>query len=47
MENPGTDRVRGTDPPVAEKETGDSCSTAIRGQDGYDYAYCLHKGGHS
>ena len=39
--------IRGTDPPVANKETGDSCMTAMRGQDGYDYAYCLHNGGHS
>jgi hypothetical protein len=39
--------IRGTDPPAAKKETGDSCMTAIRGQDGYDYAYCLHNGGHS
>jgi hypothetical protein len=39
--------VRGTDPPVPDKETGDSCMIAVRGQDGYDYAYCLHNGGHS
>jgi hypothetical protein len=39
--------IRGTDPPVANKETGDSCVTALRGQDGYEYAYCLHNGGHS
>jgi hypothetical protein len=39
--------IRGTDPPAAKKETGDSCITAVRGQDGYDYAYCLHNGGHS
>ena len=39
--------IRGTDPPAANKETGDSCMTAVRGQDGYDYAYCLHNGGHS
>jgi hypothetical protein len=39
--------IRGTDPPVANKETGDSCMIAVRGQDGYDYAYCLHNGGHS
>ena len=37
----------GTDPPAANKETGDSCMTVVRGQDGYDYAYCLHNGGHS
>jgi hypothetical protein len=39
--------IRGTDAPTANKETGDSCMTAVRGQDGYDYAYCLHNGGHS
>jgi len=44
--------IRGTDPPKANKETGDSCMTAVRGahgsnDDGYDYAYCLHNGGHS
>jgi hypothetical protein len=39
--------IRGTDPPAANKETGDSCITAVRGQDGYYYAYCLHNGGHS
>ncbi len=39
--------IRGTDPPAAKKETGDSCMTALRGRDGYDYAYCLHNGGHS
>ncbi len=39
--------IRGTDAPAANKETGDSCMTAVRGQDGYDYAYCLHNGGHS
>jgi hypothetical protein len=39
--------IRGTDPPVANKETGDSCMTAVRGQDHYDYAFCLHNGGHS
>jgi hypothetical protein len=39
--------IRGTDPPTADKETGDSCMTVVRGQDGYDYAYCLHNGGHS
>jgi hypothetical protein len=39
--------IKGTDPPVPDKETGDSCMTAVRGQDGYDYAYCLHNGGHS
>ncbi|RBP06393.1 hypothetical protein DFR50_13113 [Roseiarcus fermentans] len=38
--------IRGTDPPAAGKETGDSCVTAIRGDDGYDYAYCKHNGGH-
>jgi hypothetical protein len=39
--------IQGTDPPVPDKETGDSCITAVRFQDGYDYAYCLHNGGHS
>jgi hypothetical protein len=39
--------IVGTDPPAAGKETGDSCMTVVRGQDGYDYAYCLHNGGHS
>jgi hypothetical protein len=39
--------ITGTDPPVANKETGDSCVSVVRGQDGYDYAYCLHNGGHS
>lgn len=39
--------IVGTDPPAANKETGDSCMTVMRGQDGYDYAYCLHNGGHS
>ena len=37
----------GTDPLAANKEIGGSCMTAVRGQDGYDYAYCLHNGGHS
>jgi hypothetical protein len=39
--------IVGTDPPAAGKETGDSCPSVVRGQDGYDYAYCLHNGGHS
>ncbi len=39
--------IVGTDPPAADKETGDSCMTVVRGQDGYDYAHCLHNGGHS
>jgi hypothetical protein len=39
--------IVGTDPPAANKETGDSCASVVRGQDGYDYAYCLHNGGHS
>ena len=39
--------IVGTDPPAAGKETGDSCPSAVRGQDGHDYAYCLHNGGHS
>jgi hypothetical protein len=39
--------IRGTGPPAAGKETGDSCATAVRGHDGYYYAYCVHNGGHS
>jgi hypothetical protein len=39
--------ITGTDPPADDKETGDSCANVVRGQDGYDYAYCLHNGGHS
>jgi hypothetical protein len=39
--------IAGTDPPAPGKETGDSCGTVVRGQDGYFYAYCLHNGGHS
>jgi hypothetical protein len=39
--------IQGTDPPASNKETGDSCTIAVRGQDGFDYAYCLHNGGHS
>jgi hypothetical protein len=39
--------ITGTDPPAAGKETGDSCVSVVRGQDGYDYAYCLHNGGQS
>ncbi len=39
--------IVGTDPPAAGKETGDSCPTVVRGQDGFDYAYCLHNGGHA
>jgi hypothetical protein len=39
--------IKGTDPPVADKETGDSCILSVRGEDSYDYAYCLHNGGHS
>ena len=39
--------IRGTDAPAANKETGDSCMTALRDRDGFDYAYCLHNGGHS
>ena len=38
--------IRGTDPPAPGKETGDSCVSVIRGDDGYDYAYCVHNGGH-
>ncbi len=37
----------GIDPPAVGKETGDSCPSLVRGQDGYDYAYCLLNGGHS
>ena len=37
--------IEGTDPPAAANETGDSCMTVVRGQDGYDYAYCLDNGG--
>jgi hypothetical protein len=39
--------ITGTDPPHDGKETGDSCGNVVRGQDGYDYAYCVHNGGHS
>ena len=39
--------ITGTDPPKDGKETGDSCGNVVRGQDGYDYAYCVHNGGHS
>ena len=39
--------ISSTDPPKDGKETGDSCSNVVRGQDGYDYAYCAHNGGHS
>jgi hypothetical protein len=39
--------ITGTDPPAASKETGDSCVAIVHGEDGYDYAYCLHNGGHS
>ena len=39
--------ITGTDPPRDGKETGDSCANVVRGQDGYDYAYCLHNGGQS
>jgi hypothetical protein len=39
--------ITGTDPPHDGKETGDSCVNVVRGQDGYDYAYCVHNGGHS
>jgi hypothetical protein len=39
--------IVGTDPPAAGKETGDSCPSVVRGQDAYDYAYCVHNGGHS
>jgi hypothetical protein len=37
--------ITGTDPPADGKETGDSCTNVVRGQDGCDYAYCLHNGG--
>jgi hypothetical protein len=39
--------ITGTDPPADGKMTGDSCAIVVRGQDGFDYAYCLHNGGHS
>jgi len=39
--------ITGTDPPADKKETGDSCANVVRGNDGFDYAYCLHNGGHS
>jgi hypothetical protein len=39
--------IVGTDPSAAGKETGDSCPNVVRGQDGYDYAYCTHNGGHA
>jgi hypothetical protein len=39
--------ISGTDPPANGKETGDSCGNIVRGNDGYDYAYCVHNGGHS
>jgi hypothetical protein len=39
--------ISGADPPAASKETGDSCGNVVRGNDGYDYAYCSHNGGHS
>jgi hypothetical protein len=39
--------IRSTVPPATGLETGDSCAAVVRGQDGYDYAYCLHNGGHS
>jgi hypothetical protein len=39
--------ITGTDPPAIKKETGDSCANVVRGNDGYDYAYCVHNGGHS
>jgi hypothetical protein len=37
----------GTDPLAANKESGDSCVTAVRGKDGYDYAYCPRNCGRS
>ncbi len=39
--------VGGTDPPADGKSTGDSCPSVVKGQDGYDYAYCLRNGGQS
>ncbi len=39
--------ITGTDPPKDGKQTGDSCGNVVRGQDGYDYAYCVHNGGHA
>jgi hypothetical protein len=38
--------IASNDPPVVGRETGDSCPSVIRDKDGYDYAYCLHNGGH-
>ena len=39
--------ITGIGPPADGKTTGDSCAAVVRGNDGYDYAYCLHNGGHS
>lgn len=39
--------VVGADPPAGGKFTGDSCPSVVKGQDGYDYAYCLRNGGQS
>src|ERR1700733_4064183 len=39
--------VKGSDAPAANKETGDSCGSVVRANDGYFYAYCVHNGGHS
>jgi Ricin-type beta-trefoil lectin domain-like len=30
--------------PAEGKAIGDSCAAVVRGNDGYDYAYCLHNG---
>jgi hypothetical protein len=38
--------ITGVTPPTANKQTGDSCVAVVAGEDGYDYAYCLHNGGH-
>jgi len=39
--------IRSTEPPAAGKETGDSCASAVRGPDAYDYAFCMHNGSHA
>ena len=39
--------ISGTDPPTDGKETGDSCGNVVRGNDGFDYAYCSHNGAHA
>jgi hypothetical protein len=39
--------ITGIDPPAPGKMTGDSCSSVVRGTDGYFYGYCLRNGGQS